>query len=83
MTRLEKRCIEVAARECGLKEATLNRLYEAGLLDIKAAERLGMRRQVEALGRAGAGRCEAMLLTAEEWGCSYEKVRSATYRKHP
>ncbi len=82
MTRLERRCVEAAARACGMREATLCRLLEAGLLDIKAAERLGMRQQVEALTREGAGRCEAMIRTAEEWGCSYEKVRSAAYRKN-
>lgn len=83
MTRLERRLVGTLLQELprsGTKRL-LEQLIEAGLLDLTACERLAMRRQVELLVRQGGRRTAAMVQVAETFGCSYEKVRAAVYRK--
>jgi len=58
------------------------RMMEEGLLDLRACERLAIRQRVGELVAQGEGRCAAMELTAEEFCCSYEKVRGSVYRKN-
>ncbi len=81
MTRLEERCAEAVAAECHLHKSLIEALISYGLLDLRAAERLLIRRRVEQLVGEGVGRCEAMWRTGEELGCSYEKARAAVYTK--
>lgn len=57
------------------------RLLELGLADRRACEALAVRAEVERLCREGVSRCGAMLLTAEKFCCSYEKVRGIFYNK--
>ena len=90
MTRHEERCLEALLRRHPGKEggkeggmrALLVRLLEEGLLDLRVCERLAIRQRVGELVAQGEGRCAAMELTAEEFCCSYEKVRGSIYRKN-
>lgn len=83
MTRLEKLVrelvLEPLVRE--VDAATLNHLEELGLIDRKACEELAIYRLVERERRAGAKSCEAMLWSAEQLCCSYEKVRTIYYKQ--
>ena len=65
---------------CG-HEALFAKLMALGLIDLRAAERMAIRRRVDALCARGRGRCEAMEEVAENFCCSYEKVRTAVYAK--
>lgn len=59
----------------------LEGLLAEGLIDLRATERLAIRRAVEQLFEEGLGRCEAMEVAAQRFCCSYEKVRAAVYEK--
>ncbi len=83
MRDLEAACTALMAAEYKIRERDLEQLMELGLLNLKVAEQLLLRHEVEQLNRMGAGRCEAMIRTAEKWCCSYEKVRAAVYAKPP
>lgn len=60
----------------------LERLMEQGLLSIRNCERLAILASVETLTAAGMGRCDAFQSTAEEFCCSYEKVRGIFYKQY-
>lgn len=62
-------------------EALFKELLAKGLIDLRAAERMAIRHRVDALCAEGRGRCEAMEEAAENFCCSYEKVRAAVYAK--
>lgn len=76
MTRREKL---LAAAVEGVPGEVLERLFERGLIDLKACERLAVRGAVDRLVRQGTPRCGAMHAVAEEFCCSYEKVRGIVY----
>ena len=57
----------------------LAELDKMGLIDLKAAEALYAKREVDRLVRQGRGRCRAMEDVAETLCCSYEKVRKIVY----
>lgn len=73
-------CRVVAAR-CQVAVATVEQLMEEGLIDRRRAEALAIRERIFDHLRAGARRVEAMQWTAEEFCCSYEKVRGFFYQK--
>ena len=70
MTRHEKRLAEVLLDAIG------------GLEGEQAVERLFGLARIDRLAEEGVPRCEAMHVTADEFCCSYEKVRSYYYNTY-
>lgn len=60
----------------------LEQLLEQGLLNIRNCERLAILANIEILIDKGMGRCDAFQSTAEEFCCSYEKVREIFYKQY-
>ena len=50
-------------------------------MDRRKVEQLAIRKRLEAYQKQGARICDAMEWTAEEFCCSYEKVRTCYYQK--
>lgn len=84
MTNHETMLRETLLAELGetIPAATVARLFELGLVDIRTCEQRAMRTEIERLGRTGIPRCEAMYATAAKFCCSYEKVRGAFYNSY-
>lgn len=84
MTQHENRLAGVLLRELGrLKgEQAVERLFELGLVNLRACEQRAVRAEVDRLAAEGVPRCEAMHATAEQFCCSYEKVRSYYYNTY-
>lgn len=84
MTQHEKRLAGVLLRELGrLKgERAVERLFELGLVNLRACEQRAVRAEVDRLAAEGVPRCEAMHATAGQFCCSYEKVRSYYYNTY-
>ncbi len=83
MTRHE-RLLAAALRDAAgeaVPAGLLERLFAAGLIDLRACERRAIRREVEGSIRRGTPHCEAMVHAADRFSCSYEKVRAIFYRK--
>ena len=82
MTRHEKRCTEVLSAAAGrkLSDALVEKLLAAGLIDLRACERIAIFRAVCSAEKAGIPRCEAFEQTARDFCCSYEKARNVYYR---
>ena len=76
MTRHEKRLAEVLLDVIGGLEGeqAVERLFGLGLVNLRA--------WVDRLAEEGVPRCEAMHVTADEFCCSYEKVRSYYYNTY-
>ena len=73
----------LVGRICGsTPRRVLERLLEQGLLDIRNCERLAILARVETLTDKGMGRCDAFQSTAEQFCCSYEKVRGIFYKQY-
>jgi len=53
-----------------------------GLVNLRACEQRAVRARVDRLAEEGVPRCEAMHVTADEFCCSYEKVRSYYYNTY-
>ncbi len=83
MTIQEARALEYLYREFGqgADAVLLRRLLGRELIDMRAAERAAVRARVAELQRRGAKRVDAMYQAAEEFCCSYEKIRSIIYCK--
>lgn len=81
MTHLEEQLCGVVAQALALPRATAHRLMESGLMDRRKVEQLAIRKRLEAYQKQGARICDAMEWTAEEFCCSYEKVRTCYYQK--
>lgn len=81
MTRHEALLARILCRELGdtVPVRVVGRLFEMGVVDLRACERLAVRREVLRLGRAGMGRCDAMHAVAGQLSCSCEKVRTLFY----
>lgn len=79
----EAKALEYLYREFGqgADAALLRRLLDRGMVDMQAAERGAVRARVAELQRLGERRVEAMYRAAEEFCCSYEKIRSIIYCK--
>ena len=79
MTRHEKRLAEVLLDAIGGLEGeqAVERLFGLGLVNLRA-----VRARVDRLAEEGVPRCEAMHVTADEFCCSYEKVRSYYYNTY-
>ena len=79
MTRHEKRLAEVLLDAIGGLEGeqAVERLFGLGLVNLRACEQRAVR-----LAEEGVPRCEAMHVTADEFCCSYEKVRSYYYNTY-
>lgn len=73
--------LAAVAKRCGgaKRIPLLRQLLEQGVLDRRAALNRAILDRVEELGRQGVRRCEAMVWTADEFFCSYEKVRKTVY----
>lgn len=59
----------------------IEQMWEEGLLNQTAIERLYIGHEVERRVRAGEGKMRAIEQLSAELGCSYEKVRAAVYQK--
>jgi len=83
MATQDARGLEYLCREFGqgADAALLRRLINRGLIDMRAAERGAVRERVAELQSRGAKRVDAMYQAAEEFCCSYEKIRSIIYCK--
>ncbi len=83
MTRQELKIKELIANHLGIKpdNKTLCRLLEAGLIDIVRSERVAYKIYIDRLVKSGISCCEAMFMAAEEFNCSYEKIRKNYYLK--
>lgn len=79
MTRHEKRLAEVLLDAIGGLEGeqAVERLFGLGLVNLRA-----VRARIDRLAEEGVPRCEAMHVTADEFCCSYEKVRSYYYNTY-
>ncbi len=77
------RPLEYLCREFGqgADAVLLRRLLDRGLIDLRAVERRAVRARVAELQSRGAKRVDAMYRAAEEFCCSYEKIRSIIYCK--
>ncbi|MDE5621653.1 MAG: hypothetical protein K2K30_04810 [Alistipes sp.] len=62
-------------------EEAVERLFAAGLADLRACERRAIHDEVERLGQEGMPRCEALCVAAEKFSCSYEKARRFYYEQ--
>ena len=78
MTRHEKRLAEVLLDAIGGLEG----LFGLGLVNLRACEQRAVRARIDRLAEEGVPRCEAMHVTADEFCCSYEKVRSYYYNTY-
>ena len=81
MTRYEKQLCVIIERSGACSKAAAQRLIERGLIDLRKVEAMAMRERIIEFQRQGARRCDAMQWTAEEFCCSYEKVRQCFYQK--
>lgn len=59
----------------------IEQMWECGLLDRRALERLYIEGEVHRRVRAGECKTKAMSQLSAELGCSFEKVRAAVYNK--
>jgi len=83
MTNLEKRFADVLCGTVGQlppREA-VEKLMNAGLIDIVACERQAIYEAVRRAEREGMRRCEALEAVAVAFCCSYEKARNAFYKQ--
>lgn len=55
-------------------------LLRSDMLDMRGVEMRAMHRRVAQLSGRRLGRCAAMMVVADEFCCSYERVRSAVYK---
>ncbi len=62
-------------------DAALERLWQEGLIDVLALEYRAIRRAVERRYLAGEHKTRAMDAVADQFGCSYEKVRKIVYER--
>lgn len=60
-------------------ERLIGTLLRNDLIDIQACSKRAMHTRVAHLNRHGYGRCHAMVLAANQFACSYQKVRKAVY----
>lgn len=84
MTLHEKHLAGLLLRELGGLEGerAVERLFELGVVNLRACEQRAVRIEIERLTAAGIPRCEAMHATAELLCCSYEKIRSYYYNSY-
>lgn len=59
----------------------IDHLWSEGILSTKEIERIGIRNEFKRRTANGECRCHAMEALAEEFGCSYEKIRATIYQK--
>ena len=83
MTTLEQRFADVLCTAVGQlppREA-VEKLMNAGFIDIAACERQAIYEAVRRVESDGMRRCEALEAVAVEFCCSYEKARNAFYKQ--
>ena len=61
--------------------SAVEQMWNEGLLDRTAVERLYIEREVSRRVRAGESKTKAIEQLSNELNCSYEKVRAAVYHK--
>lgn len=77
-----EQCYEqLVARVGGCTPRTAERLLAAGLINRRQIEALAIRERIFDYLRTGARCGDAMQWAAEEFHCSYEKVRHLYYQK--
>ena len=84
MTRHEKRLAEVLLDAIGGLEGEQPDEPHIRLphLNHRPCEQRAVRARIDRLAEEGVPRCEAMHVTADEFCCSYEKVRSYYYNTY-
>lgn len=60
----------------------IEQMWNEGMLDRRSLERLYIGSEIERRVRAGEAKTKAIVQLSEELNCSYEKVRTAVYRKN-
>lgn len=60
-------------------DLAIEKLLQKGLINRAACERLAIHDYILRQEKEGARRCEAMILAAEKFCCSYEKARDSFY----
>jgi hypothetical protein len=60
----------------------VEQMWNEGMFDQKALERLYIGSEIERRVRAGEAKTKAIEQLSEELNCSYDKVRTAVYRKN-
>lgn len=76
---MNNRCIDTSSRLSRRYERLIGILLNNDLIDRSRLEKRVMHRRVAELTGRFRGRCHAMLMVANEFYCSYEKVRNAVY----
>jgi hypothetical protein len=66
-------------RQCS--EKALLQMWNEGLLNLKAIEKLYVCHEIERRVRDGEHKTKAMEQLADELSCSYEKIRAIVYGK--
>lgn len=81
MTRQEERFAEIIRSQIeGMdRDTAIRTLVEKRLVNAVLCERIAIYNSLTALEREGIPRCEAMTIVAENFCCSYEKVRDSFY----
>lgn len=63
-------------------DRAVEQMWNEGLLNITALERLYINNEIVRRVRAGEGKAKAMEQLSVELNCSYQKVRAAVYYKN-
>ncbi len=81
MTKQERILLESVASQIEGMEAkeVIEHLLACGVVSMRACERVAIRSAVEKMVGQGVGRCEAMEAVADDFACSYGKVRGVIY----
>ncbi len=81
MTRQQERFAEVllAQTEGMDRNTAIRTLIEKNLINHVLCERIAICNRLLEMEREGIPRCEAMLIVADTFCCSYEKVRDSFY----
>ena len=58
-------------------------MWQSGLVNRKAIERIYINSEVSRRVRLGESKCKAIEQVSKEMECSFEKVRAAVYSKQP
>lgn len=61
----------------------VERLFERGLVNLRACEELAIRRETDRLRNKGYPVCHALDAAAAKFRCSYAKARNAYYKSKP
>ena len=82
MTQLDQRLLDQLLRTVGdlPTDQAVTKLLASGLIDRRACEERALYHEIRRIEARGIPRCEAFILAAGAFCCSYEKARNAFYR---